>query len=35
MNAILFTIGPKLVALNARTGKAIAEFGQGGTVDLA
>ena len=31
---ILFTIGPKLYALNARTGKAIVDFGQDGTVDL-
>jgi quinoprotein glucose dehydrogenase len=31
---ILFTVGPKLYALNAQTGKPIAEFGQGGTVDL-
>ncbi|MSO24311.1 MAG: pyrroloquinoline quinone-dependent dehydrogenase, partial [Acidobacteria bacterium] len=31
---ILFTIGSKLYALNARTGKTIADFGQGGTVDL-
>lgn len=31
---ILFTIGPNLYALNARTGKLIADFGQAGTVDL-
>ena len=31
---ILFTAGPKLYALNARTGKTIADFGQDGTVDL-
>jgi quinoprotein glucose dehydrogenase len=31
---ILFTVGPKLYALNAHTGKPIAEFGQVGTVDL-
>ena len=31
---ILFTVGPKLYALNARTGKPIAEFGQVGMVDL-
>ena len=31
---ILFTTGPKLYALNARTGKTIADFGQDGTVDL-
>ena len=31
---ILFTVGPKLYALKAQTGKPIAEFGQGGTVDL-
>ena len=31
---VLFTIGPKLYALNARTGETIAEFGRDGTVDL-
>jgi quinoprotein glucose dehydrogenase len=31
---ILFTVGSKLYALNAKTGKAIAEFGEAGTVDL-
>ena len=31
---ILFTIGPKLYALNARTGKSIPNFGEDGTVDL-
>jgi len=31
---ILFTIGPKLYALNAQTGRAIANFGRDGTVDL-
>ncbi|HPI09361.1 MAG TPA: PQQ-binding-like beta-propeller repeat protein, partial [Saprospiraceae bacterium] len=31
---ILYTIGPRLWALNAKTGKPIETFGQGGSVDL-